>query len=243
MKKVILAILLTSAFSATAAEKIRFASSATYPPFEYLDENNQIAGFDIDLAKSLCKQMQAECTFTNQAFDSLIPALKFKKYDAVVAGMDITPERSKQVAFTDSYYSSAAVVIAKKGISYTSFDELKGKRIGMENGSTHQKYLRDKYSEVKTIAYDSYQNAYIDLKNGRLDGVLGDTSAVNDWLKTNSEFGIASPKVTDPEYFGLGLGIAVRPDNQALLKKLNEALAAIKADGTYQKITQQWFPE
>ena len=101
MKKLVLAALLsTFAFGAAAAEKISFGVSATYPPFESMDANNQIAGFDIDLANALCKQMQAECTFTNHAFDSLIPALKFKKYDAVISGMDITPERSKQVSFT-----------------------------------------------------------------------------------------------------------------------------------------------
>jgi arginine transport system substrate-binding protein len=79
-----------------------------------MDANNQIVGFDLDLAKALCKQMQADCTFTNHAFDSLIPALKFKKYDAVISGMDITPERSKQVAFTDPYYANSALVIAKR---------------------------------------------------------------------------------------------------------------------------------
>ncbi len=191
---------------------------------------------------ALCKQMQAECTFTNHAFDSLIPALKFKKYDAVISGMDITPERSKQVAFTDPYYANSALVIAKKD-AFHSFDDLKGKRIGMENGTTHQKYLQDKHPEVKTVAYDSYQNAIIDLKNGRIDGVFGDTAVVNEWLKTNPQLGAATPKVTDPQYFGTGLGIAVRPDNKALLEKLNAALKAIKADGTYQKISNQWFPE
>lgn len=114
-EKLVLAALLTSfAFGAAAAEKISFGVSATYPPFESMDANNQIVGFDIDLAHALCKQMQAECTFTNHAFDSLIPALKFKKYDAVISGMDITPERSKQVAFTDPYYANSALVIAKK---------------------------------------------------------------------------------------------------------------------------------
>jgi len=243
MKKLVLAALLTSfAFGAAAAEKISFGVSATYPPFESMDANNQIAGFDIDLANALCKQMQAECTFTNHAFDSLIPALKFKKYDAVISGMDITPERSKQVAFTDPYYANSALVISKKD-AFHSFDDLKGKRIGMENGTTHQKYLQDKHSEVKTVAYDSYQNAFIDLKNGRIDGVFGDTAVVNEWLKTNPQLGVATPKVTDPQYFGTGLGIAVRPDNKALLEKLNAALKAIKADGTYQKISNQWFPE
>ena len=170
MKKLVLAALLaTFAAGASAADKINFGVSATYPPFESLDASNQIVG--------------------------------------------------------------------------TSFDQLKGKRIGMENGTTHQKYLQDKHPEVKTVAYDSYQNAIIDLKNGRIDGVFGDTAVVNEWLKTNPQLGTATEKVTDPQYFGTGLGIAVRPDNKALLEKLNGALKAIKADGTYQKISEQWFPQ
>jgi len=243
MKKVLLAALIVSfSLSATAAQTIRFATEASYPPFESMDANNKIVGFDVDLANALCKEIDATCTFTNQAFDSLIPSLKFRRFDAVMAGMDITPERSKQVAFTIPYYANSAVVIAKKG-AYTSFDQLKGKRIGMENGTTHQKYLQDKHPEVKTVAYDSYQNAIIDLKNGRLDGVFGDTAVVNEWLKTNPQLGTATDKVTDPQYFGTGLGIAVRPDNIALLKKLNDALEAIKADGTLKKINDQWFSQ
>ncbi len=292
MKKLVLAALLASfTFGASAAEKINFGVSATYPPFESIGANNEIVGFDIDLAKALCKQMQAECTFTNHAFDSLIPSLKFRKYDAVISGMDITPERSKQVSFTTPYYENSAVVIAKKDTyktfadlkgkrigmengtthqkyiqdqhpevktvsfttpyyensavviakkdTYKTFADLKGKRIGMENGTTHQKYIQDQHPEVKTVSYDSYQNAFIDLKNGRIDGVFGDTAVVNEWLKTNPQLGVATEKVTDPQYFGTGLGIAVRPDNKALLEKLNNALAAIKADGTYQKINDR----
>ncbi|VTP61397.1 ABC transporter arginine-binding protein 1 precursor [Serratia rubidaea] len=165
MKKLLLAaaVLAGVTFSAQAADTIRFASSATYPPFESLDANNQIVGFDIDLAKALCKQMQAECTFTNQAFDSLIAALKFKKFDAVISGMDITPERSKQVSFTQPYYANSAIVIAQKG-KYASLAELKGKKVGMENGTTHQKYMQDKHPEINTVSYDSYQNAILELK-------------------------------------------------------------------------------
>lgn len=243
MKKHVLAILFAfCAVSATGAEKISFGVSATYPPFESLDANNQIVGFDIDLARALCTRIQAECTFTNQAFDSLIPSLKFKKYDAVISGMDITPERSKQVAFSTPYYANSAVVVAKKD-HYRSFADLRHKRIGMENGTTHQKYLHDKHPEVKTVSYDSYQNAFIDLKNGRIDGVFGDTAVVNEWLKTNPQLGAATPVVTDAQYFGTGLGIAVRLDNKALLEKLNNALKEIKADGSYQKISDKWFPQ
>ena len=241
MKKLVLAALLASfTFGASAAEKINFGVSATYPPFESIGANNEIVGFDIDLAKALCKQMQAECTFTNHAFDSLIPSLKFRKYDAVISGMDITPERSKQVSFTTPYYENSAVVIAKKD-TYKTFADLKGKRIGMENGTTHQKYIQDQHPEVKTVSYDSYQNAFIDLNNGRIDGVFGDTAVVTEWLKDNPKLAAVGDKVTDKDYFGTGLGIAVRQGNTELQQKLNTALEKVKKDGTYETIYNKWF--
>ncbi|MCI1026175.1 arginine ABC transporter substrate-binding protein [Pantoea dispersa] len=243
MKKwIVAAVMATLAMNAYAAEKIRFAASATYPPFEALDQNNQIVGFDIDLAKALCQQMQAECTFTNNAFDSLIPSLKFRRYDAVISGMDITAERSKQVDFTQPYYANSAIVIAHKG-EYSDFSQLKGKRIGVENGTTHQKYLLEKHPEVIAVAYDSYQNAILDLKNGRLNGVFGDSAVVNQWLKANADLSTVGEHITDSDYFGTGLGIAVRKGNSALLQQLNSALAALKANGRWQQINQKWFPE
>ncbi|PXV78808.1 arginine ABC transporter substrate-binding protein [Pantoea sp. PNA 03-3] len=243
MKKwMIAAVLVSLAVSAQAAEKIRFATSATYPPFESLNSDNQIVGFDIDLAKALCQQMKAECSFTNTAFDSLIPSLKFRRYDAVIAGMDITAERSKQVDFTQPYYANSAIVIAPKG-TFSAISDLNGKRVGVENGTTHQKYLQDKHPDIKVVAYDSYQNAILDMKSGRLDGVFGDSAVVNQWLKTNSDLASVGEHVTDADYFGTGLGIAVRKGNDGLREKLNQALAALKASGTWQKINQQWFPE
>lgn len=243
MKKSVIFIIITSLMSGTVfAQTIKFSTSATNPPFESFDDHNQLSGFDIDLARSLCKKMQAECTFTNQAFDSLIPALKFRKSDAVISSLDITPERSKQVTFSDPYYENSATVVAKKDL-YKTFDDFKGKRIGVENGSTHQKFLQDKYPEIKTVAYDSYLSAFIDLKNGRTEGVFGDTAAVHEYLKTNPQLGIAIRKVSDPDYFGAGLGIAVNPDNPTLLFKINKALREIKHDGTYNKIIEKWVPE
>ena len=243
MKKILLTTLLASmAFSAVAADKIRFASSATYPPFESLNKNNQIEGFDIDLAKAVCKQIDAECSFTNNPFDSLIPALKFRRYDAVISGMDITAERSKQVDFTQPYYSNSAILIAEKD-TYTSPEQLKGKRVGVENGTTHQKYLQEKYPDVIIVAYDSYQNAILDLKNHRLAGVFGDTAVVNQWLKSYPELGTVGKHITDSQYFGRGLGIAVRKGNAELLARFNDALKTLRTNGTIEQINQRWFPE
>lgn len=134
MKKVLIAALIAGfSLSATAAETIRFATEASYPPFESMDANNQIVGFDVDLAQALCKEIDATCTFSNQAFDSLIPSLKFRRVDAVMAGMDITPEREKQVLFTTPYYDNSALFVGQQS-KYTSVDQLKGKKSACRTG-------------------------------------------------------------------------------------------------------------
>ncbi|WP_058913173.1 arginine ABC transporter substrate-binding protein ArtI [Entomohabitans teleogrylli] len=241
MKKVLLAALLASlSLSATAAQTIRFATEASYPPFESIDASNNIVGFDVDLANALCKEIDATCTFTNQAFDSLIPSLKFRRFDAVMAGMDITPEREKQVLFTTPYYDNSALFVSQKD-KYASIDQLKGKKVGVQNGTTHQKFITDKYPEITMVPYDSYQNARLDLQNGRIDGVFGDTAVVTEWLKTNPALSAVGDKVTDKDYFGTGLGIAVRQGNTELQQKFNAALEKVKQDGTYQTIYDKWF--
>ncbi|YCH31888.1 arginine ABC transporter substrate-binding protein [Erwinia sp. PK3-005] len=243
MKKIVLAALLAGiSLSASAADTIRFATEASYPPFEFVDANNKIMGFDVDLANALCKEMNATCTFTNQAFDSLIPSLKFRRFDAVMAGMDITPEREKQVLFSKPYYDNSALFIAQKG-KVADVAALKGKRVGVQNGTTHQKYLTDKHSDITTVPYDSYQNAILDLKNGRIDAVFGDTAVVNEWLKQNQNLAAVGEKVTDKAYFGTGLGIAVRQGNSALQEKFNAALDKVKADGTWKTIYSKWFQQ
>ncbi|UQY45512.1 arginine ABC transporter substrate-binding protein [Mixta hanseatica] len=243
MKKIVLAALLAGiSLSASAADTIRFATEASYPPFEFVDANNKIMGFDVDLANALCKEMNATCTFTNQAFDSLIPSLKFRRFDAVMAGMDITPEREKQVLFSKPYYDNSALFIAQKA-KVADVAALKGKRVGVQNGTTHQKYLTDKHSDITTVPYDSYQNAILDLKNGRIDAVFGDTAVVNEWLKQNQNLAAVGEKVTDKAYFGTGLGIAVRQGNSALQEKLNAALDKVKADGTWKTIYSKWFQQ
>lgn len=243
MKRIMIAaVLIGLNLSANATQTIRFATEASYPPFEFIGSDNHIQGFDIDVANALCKEMAAECIFTNQAFDSLIPGVKFRRFDAVIAGMDITPEREKQVLFTRPYYDNAAAFIIRKG-TIASIEALQGKRVGVQNGTTHQKYLTEKQPGISSVAYDSYQNAVLDLKNGRIDAVFGDTAVINEWLKQNTNLSTLGAKVTDNAYFGRGLGIALRHNNQDLQAKFNTALEKIKADGKYTIIYQKWFQQ
>ncbi|MCH7371530.1 MULTISPECIES: transporter substrate-binding domain-containing protein [Aeromonas] len=245
MKKSLLLIAAMGLLSTSVlAKEIKFATEATYAPFEYLDDKNEFQGFDIDLARAICAQAKLECSFHNQAFDSLIPSLKFRRYDAAIAAMDVTPERAAQVDFSDIYYENSAVFVAKKG-SFKGPEEMVDKTVGVQNGSSHQSYLVDNWISkgLLTVPYASYQSAFLDMMNGRTDGVFADTAVAADWLKQHKDYGVIGAPVTDAKYFGTGFGIAVAKDNQELLGQLNKGLAEIKANGTYQKIYDKYFAQ
>ncbi|OAN17680.1 arginine ABC transporter substrate-binding protein [Photobacterium jeanii] len=241
MKKVVLTTLLgLTSMHAAAQQEIKFVMEATYAPFEYMDENNQIQGFDVDLANALCKEIDAKCTFHNQPFDSLIPALKFRRYDAAISGIDITEQRQKQVSFTQAYYDNAAAFVALEG-KIADQAALEGKRIGVQNGSTHQSYLIDQMPGVTAVPYASYQDAFLDMQNGRIDSVFGDTAVVAEWFQKNDQLAFVGKPVTNAEYFGNGFGIAVNKSNQDLVDQLNTALKTVKANGEYQAIFDKYF--
>ncbi|MFQ1770947.1 transporter substrate-binding domain-containing protein [Aeromonas veronii] len=245
MKKSLLLVAAMGLLSTSVmAKEIKFATEATYAPFEYLDDKNEFQGFDIDLARAICEQAKLECSFHNQAFDSLIPSLKFRRYDAAIAAMDVTPERSAQVDFSDIYYENSAVFVAKKG-AFKGPEEMVDKTVGVQNGTSHQSYLVDNWVNkgLLTVPYASYQSAFLDMMNGRTDGVFADTAVAADWLKQHKEYAVVGAPVTDAKYFGTGFGIAVAKGNQELLTQLNKGLAEIKANGTYQKIFDKYFAQ
>ncbi|WP_455915121.1 transporter substrate-binding domain-containing protein [Pantoea agglomerans] len=241
MLKFVFTLLLTSICAcAQAAEPLRFASNANNPPFEFLTAENQLVGFDIDLAKALCDRMQKQCIFTNNTFERLLPSLKFRRYDAIISGLDITDERKKTVEFTQPYFMNSGTLVARAGL-YSNIEQLKGKRIGIGAETTQQAYLMTAWPEIITVAYDNYQNALLDIRNGRLDGIFGDTLAVQELLKTNPHLAKVGDPITDSRFFGSGLGIAVRKGNTELRDSLNQALQSLKDDGTLEKLRQRWF--
>ncbi|OOR99936.1 arginine ABC transporter substrate-binding protein [Haemophilus paracuniculus] len=240
MKKLLLtSVLALSALAANANQTLTFATEPSYAPFEITNEKGELVGFDIDLAKALCEEMQATCQFKTQSFDSLIADLKMKKFDAAISAMDITEARARQVAFTDPYYDSSAAFLAVKGKATPAT----AKTVGVQTGSTFQQYLVKNGKQYQLKPYVSLQTAMLDLKNGRVDMIFGDTPVLAEWLKTEPEFGFVGEKVVDKDFFGSGYGIAVNKGNAELVSKLNQALAAIKANGKYQQIYQTWMAD
>jgi len=240
MLKVCVFLLLGLTTSALASAPLRFATSATYPPFVYFSATHQLVGFDIDLAKALCEKIQRQCLFTNNDFDRLLPSLKYNRYDAVISGMDITEERQEEVSFTRPYLESSATMIAVKG-SYGSLEQLRGKRVGVADATTLQAWLQSSWPDIIPVAYDNYQNALLDIRNARLDGIFGMTPSMQTMLRNNAGLAAVGQPIKDGRYFGSGMGIAVRKGDKALQSQLNEALQSLSEDGTLQQLKQRWF--
>jgi arginine transport system substrate-binding protein len=229
---------------ANTVKTITWATEATYPPFEFIEASGQIKGYDIDIANALCAQIKAQCTFSNQPWDSLIPSLKLGKFDALIGAIAITDARKQQVDFTNPYYENAASFVAPiaQHLALTSAS-LKGKTIGVQGGTTFAQYVQAKYGDEVTVkGYPSLQEALLDLTAGRVDVVFGDQPVIQEWLKKNTrQYAQLGKPIYDEKYFGIGNGIAVRKGKNDLLNALNQALVTIKKNGTYDKINQHYF--
>lgn len=238
--------LATLAGAASAEMKVRVGTEGAYPPFNFKDSSGKLKGFDIDIAKALCAEMKAECTFVAQDWDGIIPALLAKKYDAIIASMSITEERKKKVDFTAKYYSTPAkfIVDKKSGIKDVTAAGLKGKIIGAQGSTIHSNYLEDKYKGSTIKLYKTQDDANADLAAGRLDAILADSAVLLEWLKKDEGkcCAFTGPGFSDPKYFGVGAGIAVRKGDDKLREAFNKAIAAIRANGTYQEINKKYFP-
>lgn len=248
VRKIIAAVtLVAGAFAGTqaiAGDKIRIATEGAYAPFNMKNEQGELIGFDVDIAKALCAEMKADCTIVEQDWDGMIPALKGKKFDAIIASMSITEDRLKAIDFTDPYYTNALAFVAAKGSDFkTDKESLKGKTLGAQRATIAGQYLEDTLGDVVTVKlYDTQDNAYLDMAAGRLDGLVSDKFPAYDWLRTdagaNFEFKGDTIKTETVDKIGIG----IRHGEDELKAKFNTALKAIVENGTYEKINAQYFP-
>ncbi len=242
-KKFLLAAAATLVMSANAmaAEKLRMGIEAAYPPFNNKDASGNVVGFDKDIGDALCAKMKVECSVVTSDWDGIIPALNAKKFDFLVSSLSITDERKQAVDFTDPYYSNKLQFIAPKNVDFkTDKASLKGKVIGTQRATLAGTYLEDNYPDVQVKLYDTQENAYLDLVSGRIDGILADKYVQYEWLK--SKDGMNYEFKGEPVMDSDKIGIAVRKGDTKLRDDLNKALAEIKADGTYKKINDKYFP-
>jgi len=245
---------LTAVLFATAAlwsaqsygqQKITIATEGAYPPFNYVDSNNNLLGFDVDIGWALCEKMQVECDIIAQAWDGIIPGLVAGKYDAVIASMVPTDERREAVDFTDRYYTTRLIVAVSKNanIADVSPEAMKGKNIGAQVGTTQANYIEENYGPAgaNIKIYPTMDEVNIDMENGRLDAAVSDKFPMLYWLdndgKNCCELLGELEGTEDPT------SIAIRHDSEELKNKINQAIQDLRADGTYEKIVKKYFKD
>ncbi len=228
------------------AEKLVIGTEGAYPPFNNLESDGTLTGFDVDIAKALCEEMKADCTFVAQDWDGIIPGLIAKKFDAIVASMSITEERKKQVDFSKKYYNTPPAIVVPKDSELTeaSYDAFDGKTLGAQASTTHANYAEAHMKGADVKLYPTADEYKLDIANGRIDGAIDDVVVLSEWLKTDDGAccKLLGTLPVDPAINGDGAGIAVRKGDTALADRLTAAIAAIRANGKYQEINAKYFP-
>jgi arginine/ornithine transport system substrate-binding protein len=236
---------LLAGVAATAQPVLRIATEGTYPPWSYKDAQGRLQGWDVDIANALCEKMKVRCEIVAQDWDGIIPGLLAHKYDEIVASMAVTEQRRQRVDFTNKYKSTVSRFVARKGTPPdVSADALRGKAIGVQRGSIQAGYLAAHYKGSDIKLYDTPQAAELDLLAGRVDYIFGNMVTYHVGFLKQAEardFDFVGPELKGG-LLGEGNAIAVRKNSPQLLQQLNGALAAIIADGTYERITATYFP-
>lgn len=251
MKKVSLLFLLMVAscnvMSAPDEAELKLGIDPTFPPFESKNPQGQIVGFDVDLGKAICDKMKVKCVFVENSFDGLIPALKAKKFDAILSSLSINEERKKSIDFSSALFTTPVYLIARKNSGLTATAEsLKGKRVGVQQGSVFETYANQYWRDkgVNVVSYASPDEVYADLALGRLDASLDDAaSATASFLDKpqGADFQLTGKEVYDKAMFGNGTGLGLRKGDEKLKTSVDQAIAEIKADGTFSKLNKEYF--
>lgn len=247
--RTLLAVLLVplSAGLAQAKEwkEIRFGVFPDYPPFESVAADGSLKGFDIELGNAICAKLEVKCTWVSNDFDGLIPALRARKFDGIMSSMAVTPAREKQIDFSEKLFLSPTSVITRKDAGFGDTPaSLKDKQVGVLQGSIQEVYARAKLAPAgaRIKAYQSQDQNYADLANGRLDAIVTDKlEAELNFLSLPKGQGFHSgPAILDPGLPSV-IAIGLRKNDAELKELLNKGIAALHADGTYKEIERKYF--
>lgn len=219
----------------TEKKVVYVGTNAEFAPFEFL-EGDKVTGFDIELITEIAALEGFEIKIQNQAFDGLLPALQAKKIDLIIAGMTVTEERQKAVSFTDSYYTASQVIIVPEGNdTIKSYDDLKGKNVGVQIGTTGDTVI----SEIKEITNTKFNNgseAVLALVAGKVEAVVIDNEPAKNFAAKNKGLKVVETEAAKEDY-----AIAIAKDNKELLDSVNKGLKTLKENGKYDELVAKWF--
>ncbi|MFO7577308.1 MAG: ABC transporter substrate-binding protein [Pelovirga sp.] len=216
---------------------ISFAMSGQYPPFNFVNEQNQLSGFDVDICSAIAQQLGVEPQPLSTAWDGIIAGLLTNKFDLICGSMAITEERLNSIDFSDPYYRSGAQLFVKQGAALQSTADLEGKRIGVTLGTTYEEWVRKNLPAADVRTYKGVPDMLLEVMNNRIDGFITDRIV---GAMAIDERGVPIEMVGSLLYEER-MGIALRQGNPELKTAINEALARIKEDGTYRDISMKWL--
>lgn len=226
--------------ASNATQVIRIATEGAYPPFNFTNADGSLGGFDVALAQALCKEMQVQCEIKAQDWDGIIPALKAQKYDAIVAAMSITPERQQAVDFTEPYFSSSLVFLAKKEKDFdpSRANDIEQQRVAAQRTTLSSQWLEQHHPKAQAKLYDTLDNAFLELAAGRADVMIADKMPALTWLASpaGQGFTIKGQDIATDDHFAIAVN-----KGSVLREQFNTALAKLKSNGEYQKIADQYF--
>ena len=234
----VLSALLAACGGGAAPTKIKIGTDATFPPFETVDEKTkEITGFDVDLIKAVAAKVGLEVEIINVGFDPLLAGIAQCQYDGGIAAITITDERKQQMSFSDPYFDAGQVVVVKKdNANIKGKADLSGKTVGSQIGTTGAIEI-EKIAGAKLKTYDSFDLAFQDLINGQIDAVVADNPLSLGYVGKNAD----KLKIVGDVFTSESYGVAICNKKADLLQKINQGIAAVKQDGTLDKLIQKWI--
>ena len=236
-----------TAWGQTPPQRLRIGFAVGYAPFSEVGSDGQLKGFEIDLAQALCTRLGVQCASVILEFDGLIPALQSRKIDAIMASMSVTPEREQVIAFSSPYYYSPARLVMRSDAGLeASPTGLKGRRIGVERGTIHERFAAEVFKDSQVLRYATQDQVFLDLKSGRLDATLADAVIAQFGFLNHADgrgFGFAGPDFgRDARYYGKGIGVGLRKAEAATLgRRIDDALAALRGNGALKTLNDRYF--
>ena len=226
----------TAELSTVEPGKLIMSTNAAFPPYEMTTDSGEFEGIDIETAQAIADKLGLELQIDDMDFDAALLAVQQGKADMVMAGVTVTDERQNVMDFTDSYATGIQSIIVKEDSDIASVDDLAGKKIGTQRGTTGYLYCSDDFGDENVVAYDNGLTAVQMLNNGQVDCVVIDNAPAKEFIAANPGL-----KLLDTAYVEESYAIGVRKGNTELKDAINTALEELKADGTLQAIVDKYI--
>jgi polar amino acid transport system substrate-binding protein len=226
---------------------IRFLTDSDFPPFNFYDEEGVLVGFNVDLARAICLELNTSCDIKARPWSELFPDLKRGEADAVIAAHKVTADALKQVAFTERYFHTPGRFVGRKSSPKVDMTPsgLDGMRIAVARGSAHEAFLKAFFRDSPLSVYENADLARQALADGKVDFVFGDGISLAFWLNGTLSRQCCEMRggpFLEPKYFGDGIAIAVQKHDPDIRHLLNKGLDRVRASGRFQELVQRYFP-